>query len=74
VIDEDGAESDDSYYDLKKATKEGNLTFQEYRAIKNRRANASKNEYSLEEIAKIDKPNYGAIPAKVWTNNEDFYR
>lgn len=70
----DGAESDDSYHDLKKAAKDGSLTFQQYRAIKNRRKNASKRAYTKDEVAKLDKPNYEGITAKVWTNNEEFYR
>ena len=57
----DGAESDDSYHDLKKAAKEGSLDFQKYKAIKNRRKNASKNAYTKEEVAKLERPNYDGI-------------
>ena len=35
---------------------------------------ASKHAYTKEEVAKLERPNYKGITAKVWTNNEEFYR
>ena len=50
------------------------MSFEEYRKIKDEKKQEAKQQYSIKNIARLDKPDYQTVSARVWTNNEDFYR